>query len=213
MSSYREVLVYVEGPSDVEGLKILFDQLIADKARSGVSIEFYPSHGKKNLLNRVLKKSLDIVLHREDVDVVLMPDLYPQNMGFEHETKQELFDGIEKRLRQTLEQKASGDLRVLDRIQTFCFKHDFECLILAASKQLRVHLNTQNLRVSWTDPVEDQNHNHPPKRIVEQIFESCGEKYVATEDAFDILANADYQTLAASCPQSFKPFVDYLEGL
>ena len=213
MTLYREVLVYVEGPSDAQGLEILFEQLIANKLRSGVSIRFIPSNSKKNLLHRDIRKALNIVLNRPHADVVLMPDLYPRNMGLMHDTAEELFERIEEQLSVLINQKPSEDERVLDRIQTFCFKHDFECLILAASEELKAHLNTRTLNVPWADPVEEQNHNDPPKRVVERIFESCGEKYVATEDAFDILAAADYQDIAASCPQSFQPFVDYLEGL
>ena len=44
MNSYRDVLIYVEGPSDVEGLKVLLDDLIDEKDavewRSGL---FHPA--------------------------------------------------------------------------------------------------------------------------------------------------------------------------
>ncbi len=211
--NHYEVLIYVEGSSDAQGLRVLLKDLIAEKQHDGVSIRFLPSGGKKKLLNQGLKRAVNIVLHHPKNEVVLVPDLYPQNMGFEHESQEELFRGIEVRLTELFRQKASGDSQARRRIQYFCFKHDFECLLLAASDNLRAHLNTNSLSVSWTEPVEDQNHDDPPKRVVERIFDACGQKYVATEDAFNILANAEYQQLAAACPQGFKPFVEYLKAL
>ena len=213
MSAYREIIVYVEGPSDAEGMKILFKDLVEEKLQDCINIRFVPSAGKKKLLNEKIKQALNAVLNRDDIDVVLMPDLYPRNQGFDHETAKELFDGIQERLRQALTRKASDDRRVLNRIHTFCFKHDFECLVLAASHQLKAHLDVSHLDITWADPVEDQNHNDPPKRVVERVFESCGETYVATEDAFEILAHTDYRAIADACPQQFKRFVDFLEAL
>ena len=213
MNSYRDVFVYVEGPSDAEGLKVLFSRLRDEKRQRGVSIRFVPSQGKRNLLTRELHKAVNTVLNKSWAEVVLLPDLYPRNQGFDHETPQELFAGIDHRLREILSDKADPDTRVLQRIHSFCFKHDFESLLLAAPDALRTHLNTNSLDVNWVEPVEEQNHEDPPKRVVERLFESCGEKYVETEDAFEILATVDYRELAEACPQSFGPFVDYLEAL
>ena len=60
---------------------------------------------------------------------------------------------------------------------------------------------------------EEQNHDLPPKRIVERLFESCGKQYQESTDAPLILGTADYQTISDRCPQSFKPFIDFLENL
>ena len=66
---------------------------------------------------------------------------------------------------------------------------------------------------TWTIPVEDQNHDIPPKKIVEEIFKKYGKSYKESVDAPIILANARYQDIAELCPQAFKPFVQFLENL
>jgi hypothetical protein len=52
-----------------------------------------------------------------------------------------------------------------------------------------------------------------PKRIVENVFISCNDKYRDTIDAPIILGSAHYQDIANACPQNFKPFIDFLESL
>ena len=61
--------------------------------------------------------------------------------------------------------------------------------------------------------IEEQNHNIPPKDIVEKIFRECGNKYKGSVDARRILESARYQDIAELCPQAFKPFVQFLENL
>ena len=61
--------------------------------------------------------------------------------------------------------------------------------------------------------MEEQNQDLPPKRIVQRLFESCGKKYQKSTDAPLILGTADYQKISDRCPQSFKPFVDFLQSL
>jgi hypothetical protein len=89
----------------------------------------------------------------------------------------------------------------------------WKALILAAESELASRLGKVALKSSWIKPVEDQNHNTPPKRIVEQLFNEHGDKYVDTIDAPLILGAARYSEIAEACPQCFKPFVDYLESL
>jgi hypothetical protein len=36
---------------------------------------------------------------------------------------------------------------------------------------------------TWTIPVEDQNHDIPPKRIIEEIFKKYGKSYKESVDA------------------------------
>ena len=69
------------------------------------------------------------------------------------------------------------------------------------------------LFVPGSKPVEEQNHNIPPKDIVEKIFRECGKKYKGSVDARRILESARYQDIAELCPQAFKPFVQFLENL
>lgn len=142
-----------------------------------------------------------------------MPDLYPKNKGFEHETIQGLENGVLNQFNQVLQSKRINDNRLQERFRVFCFKHDLEALILAAESQLISILGVNFLLVKWTTPVEEQNHNVPPRDIVEKIFRECGKKYKGSVDARRILKSARYQDIAELCPQSLKPFVEFLENL
>ncbi|WP_442944794.1 DUF4276 family protein [Nostoc sp.] len=91
--------------------------------------------------------------------------------------------------------------------------YDLEALILAAESQLISVLGVNSLARTWTRPVEEQNHNIPPKNIVEEIFRRCGKKYKGTLDAARILGNARYEDIAEQCPQAFGLFVQFLENI
>jgi hypothetical protein len=107
----------------------------------------------------------------------------------------------------------NNDKRLYDRLQIFCFKYDLEALLLAAKDSLAEMLQLENLEVTWTIPVEDQNHNHPPRFFVEQLFRNQGQKYKGSIDAPLILGNASLQSLIKACPQQFAPFVNFLQNL
>ena len=146
--------------------------------------------------------------------VVAMPDLYPKNKGFPHETLYELKAGILKNFNDALRNRdVEDDVRPKDRFKVFCFKYDLEALILAAEEALKRRLGADHLDVTWQIPVEDQDHVHPPKRIVERIFEEHGALYEDTVDAPFILGASCYQDIADKCFQCFKPFVEFLTGL
>jgi hypothetical protein len=95
----------------------------------------------------------------------------------------------------------------------FCFKYDLEALILAAEEALKDRLGAKSLSVTWRIPVEDQNHNCPPKHIVEELFTKHGKRYQGTVDAPLILGASKYQDIAERCFQCFKPFVQFLASL
>ena len=88
-----------------------------------------------------------------------------------------------------------------------------EALILAAESGLRGKLGVTDLEVTWTIPVEDQNHDRPPSEIVEQLFRDSGKKYNKTVDPQLILRNTSYQEIADKCTECFKPFVKFIEGI
>ncbi|MDZ8079802.1 MAG: DUF4276 family protein [Nostoc sp. DcaGUA01] len=217
-----KVEIYVEGTSDKYAMEALLSNLIEEKLQQGIKIEFFPVKGsnndrggnaKKDLLTKTPIKAVNIIRNNPTTIVVIMPDLYPQNIGFEHETIQELQNGILENFNQVLQSKQITDNRLRERLRVFCFKHDLEALILAAESQLRSVLGVNSLSVTWTRPVEEQNNNVPPKKIVEEIFITCGKKYKETVDAKIILEIARYQDIAEQCPQAFKPFVEFLENL
>ncbi|MEH2007976.1 DUF4276 family protein [Nostoc sp.] len=214
-----KVEIYVEGTSDKNAMEALLSHLIEEKLEQGIRIEFFPVKGsnndrggnaKKDLLTKTPTKAVDIIRNNPTTIVVIMPDLYPQNVGFDHETIQELENGILDNFNQVLQSKIITDNRLIERFRVFCFKHDLEALILAAESQLISVLGVNSLAITWTKPVEDQNHNIPPKNIVEEIFRRCGKKYKGTLDAARILGNARYQDIAEQCPQAFGLFVEFL---
>lgn len=212
-----EVIVYVEGSSDESAMRALFAPLLQQKRQEGVIIKFFQApknDRKKSILTKVPRKAVDIILDEPHSIVVAMPDLYPKNKGFPHETVDELKAGILKNFNDALRNRDVGDdIRLRDRFKVFCFKHDLEALILASEEALRRQLGVDHLEVTWRTPVEDQDHDHPPKHIVESLFREHGKRYRSTVHARAILENSDYQNISDKCPQCFKPFVEFLTNL
>ncbi|MEW6367710.1 MAG: DUF4276 family protein [Acidobacteriota bacterium] len=103
--------------------------------------------------------------------------------------------------------------RLRSRFRVFCFKHDLEALVLAAHESLKTRLKTNQLKITWTVPVEDQDHNQPPKRVVEDLFGAHGDRYKDTVDAPLILHVGQYPVVIERCPQCFGPFVRFLERM
>jgi hypothetical protein len=85
--------------------------------------------------------------------------------------------------------------------------------VLAAEESLAMRLGVDRLRPTWRLPVEDQNHDNPPSRVVESLFREHRKSYRKTADAPLILGMSQYQIISDRCPQCFKPFVEFLTGL
>lgn len=211
------VIVYVEGRSDIYAMRQLLKPLIERKQTEGIAISFNEKtegNRKKNLLEIVPIHAVDILLNQPDSIVAILPDLYPKNISFPHETYEQMNDGIRKKFYERLKKKGiQDDSRIFERFHVFCFKHDLEALLLAAEDQLRNHLGTLKFDRSWMKPVEDQDQDCPPKRVVEQLFQDCNRRYKASVDAPMILSGVRYQDIAEKCFQCFKPFVEFIESL
>ena len=208
-----EVFVYVEGPSDQLGMRELFAGVIETAKQKGKTIDFYPLNGKEPLLlNKGPLRALNILRNRPDSYVFLVPDLYPPNKPFVHVDFDELKNELQKRFNHELQRKAC-DNRLVDRFFVHCFKYDFETLILASEEALLARIEKPHFSQSWKKPVENQNHDKPPKRIVESLFSNSGMKYKDTADAPWILKRSNYRDLIEKCPQNFKPFVEDLFGI
>lgn len=212
-----KVLVYVEGTSDKAAMTALLSPLLEKKRLEGISIDFFdaPEGDKKvSVLTKVPKRAANIILNDPDAVVVALPDLYPKNRAFPHETFDEMERGILENFENALRSKASKvDTRLQDRFRVFCFKHDLEALVLASEIALRDRLGLKTLPCTWQIPVEDQDHDRPPKRIVEELFQQHGKRYQGTVDAPLILGATGYEDVADRCQQCFKPFVDFLSSL
>ena len=208
-----QVICYVEGASDKLAMEILLRPLIERKRQAGVSIEFFETPAgdrKKSVLLKGPEKAVNILGHRPEAQVALVPDLFPRNRGFPHRTPEELREGIVERAERAIERK-SLSRELLSRLHVFCFKHDLEALLLAAERGLAARLGVERLVPSWTLPVEDQNLDRPPKRVIEELFRVHGRRYRDTVDAPAIFDGAHYPDIAERCSQCFAPFVEWLE--
>jgi hypothetical protein len=210
------IVVYVEGPSDKAAMEALLAPLLEKLRRDGTAVDFFDAPSgdrKKAVLQKVPEKALNILRNAPDACVIALPDLYPKNHGFPHVTVEELVAGIRKNFRDAMERKGVRDDRLEGRFQVFCFKHDLEALVLAAHEALKARLQADHLAVAWTLPVEDVDHDRPPKRVVEELFARHGQRYKETVDAPLILGASPYELVAERCPQCFGPFVAFLAGI
>lgn len=211
------ILVYVEGESDKLALETLLAHEIARLQQAGTSLRFFPApsgDAKKHVLLRVPERAASILANDESAVVVALPDLYPANKGFRHDTCGEIEAQQRQHVERLLRQRGS-DERALARFHTFCLKHDLEALVLAAEESLaaRLAVAPAALRGRWRVPVEDQDLEHPPKRVVEELFRERGLRYDGRVDAPLILRDARLDALVERCPQCFKPFVEWLRSL
>lgn len=205
-----KVIVYVEGKGDRLCLETLLRPLLKAKEAIGVSIPFVEMQRgdrKKTLLTKAPQKAALAILNDPQNCVVILPDLYPPNKGFDHRTCGELQDGVLRKFHEEISHRHGTDDRLADRFHVFCLIHDLEVLLLAAEEQL---IAACGLTVpTWTRPVEHQDHDKPPKRIVEGLIRG----YAPAIDGPRILANADYRVIASRCPQGFGKFVAFLESV
>jgi hypothetical protein len=189
--------------------------LIQRRSEEGVSIKFLETlegDRKKSVVRKVPVRAARIIANDPTAMVVALPDLYPPVDGCStldalRQTMHRTFLGALKGLKQ------GDDQRFLQRFQVFCFKHDLEALVLAAEEALAQKLGLPTIKPTWTVPVEDQDHDSPPKRVVEQLFRQHGQSYQETVDAPLILASTDLAITRERCPQCFDPFVRFLEGV
>lgn len=198
------VVVYVEGPSDKTAMLALLAPLLEQKRKEGIAIDFFesPTGDKKaSVLTKVPAKAVNIILNDLQAIVVAMPDLYPKDKVFPHETVDELVKGVSQNFDDALRSKGRrADARLKERFRVFCFKHDLESLILASEEGLKSRLGVKSLNMTWRVPVEDQNHEHPPKRVVEEPFRKHGKRYQNTVDAPLILGTSYLSRYRRSMP-------------
>lgn len=214
-----KVLVYVEGPSDRDALRGLLRPIIATGQQRGVGITFHPLNGKAALLDSCGRKAADHLAEHPDDWVFALPDLYPMSAYDGTPNAHRSFAELEKLLRTKFLDRAArlGMAPAVHRhFRVHCLKYDLEGLLLAVPEELRMRLGTTDaLRGRWRNPVEDQNDQQPPKRIVEALFSKYRRKgrYVDTLDAPWILSRAALEAVVATCPQRFAPFVSELRQL
>lgn len=206
------VMVYVEGPSDKLAMQRLLSPILDQALRQGVKITFHPFNGKKNLLMEGPRRAADILASTPDTQVVILPDLYPKNQGGDHETLPELRRLLQNRFQECLKQKHCESADSLpERLHVHCFKYELEVLLLAAAEEVAAYLGGKEIKKDWKLPVEDQDHNNPPKNFLKKIFQDRDQWYRDTVDAPAILGQANLDRLKKECPQCFAPLVEFLE--
>lgn len=101
------------------------------------------------------------------------------------------------------------------RFKVHCLQHDLEALVLASVEALRQRLGTKDrLENLWRRPVELQNDERPPKRVVMDLFSRYGKKkgYRENLDAPWILERSSLDTVVERCNLRFAPFVNELRA-
>lgn len=209
-----QVIIFVEGPSDKSGMEKILANIISEALKKGVSITFHPTEGKKELVNKVPVKAVNILRNTPDSIIIALPDLYPQNIGCPHTTFEELKYELKKRFKDIAGEKGlSSDLH--ERFMVHCFKYDLEVLLLASEDCLcdRLSISKFSKDIKWNSTIEDQNHGNPPKRIIEELFRNEGKKYKDTVDVPWIMERSNINEIIEKCPQHFKPFVDEITAI
>jgi hypothetical protein len=199
-------------------LEAVLRSLVARGKAKGVGVPILPQGDKNRLLKEVPRRAARHLSQNPADWIFALPDLYPMStyVGTQdaHSNQQELRRLLLGRFTDEANRVALP-VPIRQHFKAHCLKHDLEVLLLAVPDILRQRLGTGNqLRGAWRRPVEDQNDQQPPKRIVEQLFTTYRrKKYVATVDALWILERAVLGDLEVGCPQCFGPFVDDLRAI
>lgn len=212
-----KVLVYVEGPSDRDALRGLLRSVLAEGQRRRVGIQFIPLGDKAKILDTSAGKAARHLAEHPEDWVVALPDLYPMAQYDETPNEHRSFADLERLLTERFTREARRHrvtVQAQAHFRVHCLKHDLEVLLLACPDQLRQRLGTDHALGQWRSPVEDQNDQQPPKRIVEALFKKYRPKgYVETVDAPWILERASLEAIIAKCPQRIAPFVAELQRI
>lgn len=222
-----KVWIYVEGGSDELALKALWESWRAKLRREGHGIKVIPLDNKSKFFRKIGHLAAEKLIANEEDIVIGLPDLYPNQpyagTRFEHSNMTQLKLIQKKEVSNALKEVFGVNRpqvrQLLERFLPSALKHDLEMLLLAAQDQLRSFLGTPDRLGNWRNPVEDQNQNHPPKRIVEELFRTKSRTrcaYRDTKDASAVLRKVtDIKTIIYNetkqikCPV-FKALLDWI---
>jgi len=210
-----KILVHVEGPSDRDGLGKLLFSLVSEGAKKHIGIRFLPLGGKVEVLDKGPMKAASHLAEHPTDWVFLLPDLYPMSKfdgtANAHRSFEELRQLLTKRF-QSHPDHARIPKGARSHFRVHCLKHDLEALLLAAPSALSKRLRTEDaMRGRWRIPVEDQDDQEPPKKVVADLFRQYSrQRYTDTVDAPWILERAKLEEIVQACPQQFAPLVQDL---
>jgi len=174
-----KAFVFVEGPSDKLGLEALWEPWRQRLRTKRAGIEVIPLVNKAQFLRKFGERAAEKLVGSDRDVVVGLPDLYPtdpftKNSKTRHLNANDLKSVQAEAVRVALKETHHVQDERADVLLTRCFpsvlKHDFEMLLLAAKDALRQVIGTTDSLRGWRIPVEDQNDQRPPKRIVEDLF-------------------------------------------
>lgn len=209
--------LYVEGPSDKLALESLWESWRSRLREKRHGLAIIPLDTKANLLKKLGPRAARILVDNDSDVVVGLPDLHPAfgGTGFQHSDGASLKELQNRLVKEALVSThrlstAQAD-QCMKRFLPAVFKYDFEMLLLAAKDSLRNALRTTERLGGWRVPVEDQNFDRPPKRVVEELFRTKSvfrKSYLATRDAPKILGSVTDVSLilrtdsgAVTCPE------------
>jgi len=173
-----KVWVFVEGRSDCLALDALWGawKNRLRVARHGIAL--IPLDDKSRFFRKIGHRAAEKLIDSPSDLVVGLPDLYPNdtyvNTEYRHSNLSELQEVqqrlVAKALREVFGRDGASAGDLLRRFYPSALKHDLEMLLLAAKPQLQSYLRTTDDLDCWHKPVEEQNQQTPPKRIVEDLF-------------------------------------------
>lgn len=218
------VRVYVEGPSDVTALNTLWKDWREKMRNAGWGISISHLDNKSKFLRKIGPRAAANLRDCSNDLVVGLPDYYPnqsdRNVQHYHDTFDELLSLQRTLVCDSLKNSGCNANTHVQRFYPSALKHDLEMLLLAARNQLRAHLDTSDsLSERWRHPVEEQNQNRPPKRIVEELYrEKRKRAYRDTTDAPAVLGKVTNledilysESKQLECPV-FKDLLDWMAG-
>jgi hypothetical protein len=173
-----KVWVYVEGESDRLALHALWQSWRNALHLKGWGLQVVPLDTKQKFLCKIGPRAAEKLAGDGRDLVVGLPDLYPNapyaNTELKHDTPDELGRlqrvAVESSLKKVHGIHGEGLSSAMERFLPSALKHDMEMLLLAARQRLREVLKTSDRLGNWRTPVEDQNQNMPPKKVVQELF-------------------------------------------
>ena len=220
-----KVWVFVEGEGDSRALSVLFEHWRQKLRQAGWGLPIIALDNKAQLLRKIGYRVAEKLYADPNDLAVGLPDLYPsrdyETTEFKHHDIHELRQVQTRQVSNALHRvyglNRSSATPYLDRFCPSALKHDLEVLLLAAQTVLKSYLRTPDQLGTWRHPVEEQDQDDPPKRVVERLFRvKLNRAYRDTRDAPAVLRGvSDLKTILygnsqqIQCPV-FKEMLDWV---
>lgn len=176
------VYVYVEGDSDVRALQTLMRGYMAACRVRRWGLQFISMKSKPRLLAKIGAHARERLRAEPGSHVVAMPDVYPTS-GYGPRYAHGDYESLCDLLQRLVSDELSDAPDCIVRFHAHPFRHDMESLLLASPMELASYLHTRDdLTAICRHPVEDQDEQRPPKRVVEETFLTRHYRKIAYRD-------------------------------